>query len=348
MEVCREDRRADRLGAVGRRTSTDRVWAGRPFFIRIGVSQASLAPASSSAAMTAGQTRGSRSSMLVSMSSGGAVGGRGGAPTKSRSTLAWPSGSRPPAPTPIASTVIAGCGPQRVGERGQQRGAGRACTAPWRRAAGRRSDGTPRSSSATAGGGTGSVPWAPRTEPEPTATGRDRDDADVGRPSQCTKPAQTPTTSAIASSAPTSWKATSSGSVPWTAASATASRSKARSGEVADRPRRGRPRSSRARMSRQVRWCSESATSTWQRVAAKPLRVTCSTRSATGSGATASTAALQHVERDAGAEQRAEQHVAAGAGGGVDPDGHRGRPAGRGSPARPGRRTRRRRSRCRC
>ena len=50
--------------------STESVWAGRPFFIRIGVSQASLAPASSSAAMTDGQTRGSRSSTLDSMSSG--------------------------------------------------------------------------------------------------------------------------------------------------------------------------------------------------------------------------------------------------------------------------------------
>ncbi len=44
-------------------------------------------------------------------------------------------------------------------------------------------------------------------------------------------------------------------------------------------------------MSRQVRWWTESATSTWQRVAAKPLRVTGSVRSATGSGAIASTAA---------------------------------------------------------
>ena len=44
-------------------------------------------------------------------------------------------------------------------------------------------------------------------------------------------------------------------------------------------------------MSRQDRCCTESATSTCTRVAAKPLRVTASTRSATGSGETASTAA---------------------------------------------------------
>ncbi len=46
-------------------------------------------------------------------------------------------------------------------------------------------------------------------------------------------------------------------------------------------------------MSRQVRWVVESATSTWQRVAAKPLRVTCSTWNVTGSGTTASTAACR-------------------------------------------------------
>ena len=74
-------------------------------------------------------------------------------------------------------------------------------------------------------------------------------------------------------------------------------------------------------MSRQDRWCAESATSTCTRVAAKPLRVTASTRSATGSGETASTAAWIVVERHAGADQRAEQHVAAGAGRRVDPEG---------------------------
>ena len=48
---------------------------------------------------------------------------------------------------------------------------------------------------------------------------------------------------------------------------------------------------SRVRMSRHVRWWTESATSTWTRVAAKPWRVTDSTRTRTGSGETASTAA---------------------------------------------------------
>lgn len=73
-------------------TSACSVWAGRPFFIRIGVSHASEAPASSSAAITAGHTRGSRSSMFVSISRGSAVvdpvSVPAGTPTKRRRTFA--------------------------------------------------------------------------------------------------------------------------------------------------------------------------------------------------------------------------------------------------------------------
>ena len=90
---------------------------------------------------------------------------------------------------------------------------------------------------------------------------------------------------------PTSWKETSSGSEPWTRASATARRSKVRSASARTSASRS-ARCEQARMSRQLRWWTESAISTWQRVAAKPLRLTCSGRSATGSGATASTLAL--------------------------------------------------------
>ena len=42
------------------------VWAGRPFFIKMAVSQASTAPASSSRSITPGHRRGSRSSTLAS------------------------------------------------------------------------------------------------------------------------------------------------------------------------------------------------------------------------------------------------------------------------------------------
>ena len=89
-------------------------------------------------------------------------------PTSSRSTFACPAGSRPPARRRSRSTVIAGWAPSR---RPAWRPAGRrrsACTARGRPV--RRSVGTPRSSSATAGGGTGSWPCSVPTVPPPTAT----------------------------------------------------------------------------------------------------------------------------------------------------------------------------------
>ena len=95
--------------------------------------------------------------------------------TKIRSTLACPSGSRPPAPMPIASRSSPAAGPTRsatvvsiaapVGVHSSMAGA----------PGGRRTTGSRGSSSATAGGGTGRVPCAPRTVPEPTATGETYD-----------------------------------------------------------------------------------------------------------------------------------------------------------------------------
>ena len=160
-------------------TSALSVCAGRPFFIRIGVSQASERPAASSAAITSGHSRGSRSSTLVSSSSG-ATGGRGREP--SGSSLARPA------------AAARWRGPRGRGRRRRRRSrrrsspaAGRSRGAAWS-AARRRSactarastgpayDGTPRSSSATAGGGTGRrAVRAARPCREPTATGRDHD-----------------------------------------------------------------------------------------------------------------------------------------------------------------------------
>ena len=74
-------------------------------------------------------------------------------------------------------------------------------------------------------------------------------------------------------------------------------------------------------MSRQVRWWTESAISTWQRVAAKPLRDTRSTRERDRLGGDRVDGRPEHLHRHAGAEQGTEEHVAAGAGGRVDPDG---------------------------
>ena len=72
------------------------------------------------------------------------------------------------------STVIAGCGPYAVASVVEQRGAGR--RAQLDASPGPAYDGTPRSSSATAGGGTGSVPCAPCDVP-----GADRDRGDHER-----------------------------------------------------------------------------------------------------------------------------------------------------------------------
>ena len=134
------------------------------------------------------------------------------------------------------------------------------------------SDGPPgrwgrrRASAAVAGAGTGSMPCEVSTVP---AAGRDRrreQRVDAER----VEPAHTPTMSTIESSAPTSWKCTSSSVDAVHGASATASASKAAqrvathvgSGSCAD--------SSIARMSGQCRWAGSSAASTRTPTAAMP------------------------------------------------------------------------------
>ena len=209
-------------------TSARKVCAGRPFFIRIGVSHASRAPAARTAVMTSGQTRGSRSSTLVSRTSrsSGPSAAAAGLPTSRRSTLAWPSGSRPPAPTPTCWVVIGGLRAvrrregreQRRAGRGAQLGGGRALRAGVRRDAGEQGGNRGRRDRQGAVRAADGIRSRPRSGVTTTSVG-----------ARWAKPAQTPTTSAIASRAPTSWKWTSIGSWPCTAPSATASRSKTRS-----------------------------------------------------------------------------------------------------------------------
>ena len=74
-------------------------------------------------------------------------------------------------------------------------------------------------------------------------------------------------------------------------------------------------------MSRHDRWCSESSTSTCTRVAAKPLRDDRLDAQRDRLGRHCVDRGLDRLDRHPGAHQRAEQHVAAGAGGGVDPQG---------------------------
>ena len=159
--------------------------------------------------------------------------------------MAWPSGSRPPAPTPMASTVIAGCGPQSVGQRGQQRGAGRRAQLGAARAGVRRDAAQQLDDRRAAAPAARRARCGPcRTRPPP-ARRRPRPGP------RCTKPAQTPTTSAIASSAPTSWKCTSSRDVPCTAPSAAASRSNVGVRQAADGlVQRGRVEQRRGRRAR--------------------------------------------------------------------------------------------------
>ena len=224
-----------------------------------------------------------------------------------------PSGSRPPAPTPTSATTIAGCGPKPVALAVSSAAPVGVHSSIAGAVGGPAYDGAPRSSCATAGGGTGIEPCAPRTVPEPTATG---ETTRVSR-RRCSSPAATPTTSAIASSAPTSWKCTSSGVVPCTAASATASRSKvARPGGGPLGERRGveqRGHVVPGPVGDAVRDLHVAAGG-GEPVAGHGL-------GAQGDvlGRHRADRVLEHVDRDARADERAEEHVPAGAGGGVDP-----------------------------
>jgi DNA polymerase-3 subunit gamma/tau len=208
-------------------------------------------------------------------------------PTTSRTTFERCATSRVPAPTPTPSTVIAGRAPDpdaRVVASASPVGV---ASSPASGAEPATSQ--PRASSSTAGAGTGRTPCAVRTDPDPSATA---DSTTRTSPSAAT-PAHVPTTSAMASWAPTSWKCTSSGGTPCTRASAPASRSNTASARSRTRGSRSASRI-RARTSAQVRdvpssrcW-SGTATSTL--VARSPARRTgCAVRD-TLPGSTASIA----------------------------------------------------------
>ena len=96
--------------------------------------------------------------------------GPAASPTSTRSTLGCPSGSAAPAPVPTASTVQAGAAPQAVAivvSSAAPVGVHSSI------AAGCALSGAAASASirSTAGTGTGTVPWAVLTDPEPAATG---------------------------------------------------------------------------------------------------------------------------------------------------------------------------------
>ena len=131
----------------------------------------------------------------------------------------------------------------------------------------------------------GTSPCATRARPEPTATSPA---VTVVTPRSCSA-AHTPTTSAIESRAPTSWKCTSCAGMPCTWPSASASREKT----AVARSRTGSgmvAASSISLMVRQVR-CGGSSTSTRTStlVARSPARLTVVRVNSTESGITAST-----------------------------------------------------------
>ena len=170
LVVCRKISRRT-ASATSARTSTDSVCAGRPFFIRIGVSQASLR---AGVEQRGDRTRPEPRVEVVDVGlDQQRVRRRRRRPARRPAAAArWcdPAGSRPPAPSPIAVAVIAGCAPEPVALAASS-------AAPVgvhsSSSTGPPYDGRPRSSSATAGAGTGSRPCAVPTWPPPTRDGRD-------------------------------------------------------------------------------------------------------------------------------------------------------------------------------
>src|SRR6185295_14019227 len=137
-------------------------------------------------------------------------------PTMRRRTLGRPGVSFVPAPYPTPSGRRVGSGPYPV-----------ACAVTRRAPVGVSSSprplpytGTPDTSCKVAGGGTGYTPCAIFTVPEPTLRGEARKRSTSSQP----RPITEPTTSTIESTAPTSWKVTSSTSMPWTPASTSPNR----------------------------------------------------------------------------------------------------------------------------
>ena len=293
--VCAKTRSASASVSSGI-ARTHSVCAGRPFFIRIGTSQASIAPAASRASRAPGHRRGSRSSTLASSwtARSRSPAGEGadlavtsswveptGTPTSTRTTFGQPALSFVPAPTPTRSSVTGGTlsHPEaRARTRATPVGVASSPTplaAPGvavERAArpGSPLTGQPLASCVTAGTGTGMSPCAARTRPDPSASGEALRLVTPSRRSA----SQVPTTSAIESSAPTSWKCTSSGEMPCTKPSASASRANV----ACARRRVTGARSASANMARidvQVRWGgSVTTTSTSTFVARCPPRTT--------------------------------------------------------------------------
>ena len=286
---------------------------GQPGVARAGVEQGARAPP--------GHTRGSRSSTLASSSERRPVveeraraSRDHSSPTRTRSTLACPSGSRPPAPMPIvrrpaspagrpswSASVVSSAAPVGVHSSSRSHRAGPTCAA--RRAAARRPPAA----------GPAARPCSVPDRAPPDGDRRDarrRVDARGARSRRRrrrrrrSRPARRPRGSARPRRV-----------VPWTAASAWASRAKTSRARRPHRPRAGRPR--RAALGRRARCgCVVGVRDLDVAPGRREARrgVTCSTLEAHLARArprrprSASTSSGHP-----GADQGAEQHVAAGA-----------------------------------
>ena len=318
------------------------VWAGRPFFIRIGVSHASGGAGRAAPRSPPATPLGSRSSMFVSISRGSAVvdpvsvrpGPRRRGAGRSRDPPG--PGCRHPRPRTRRPSAVAGRTPRRASSAARRPSA---CTAPW--------PPCPR----------GSAPCAAARPPPEVAP--------AGRRGPCGPCRNRRPHGETVTSGPEVHEARAHadhvgdrvqradlvevhglGSVPWTITSATARRSNAASARSRTRPSSAAA-STIVRTSRQVRlWGTRSGRRGPER--RRGHRGARARRGGHGLGATASTAACS-TSTGTPAPTSAEEEAAARAGGRVDPgDGH-GRSGCRAPTGGPrGRRGRRRRSRCRC
>ena len=352
-EVCSVDLPAYGVGPRRRATRTlQRVRRAALLHQDRGEPGVASAPAAISAASTSGQTRGSRSSTFVSSTHGRvrrrpAAAAVGLAATDEQpqhvgvrlGVVAARLRRRRRGPTSAAG------GPHASAERGQQRSAGGraqlASRSPGRRR--RHSAQQPRAPPAPA-------PEArrarSRTVPPPE---RDRRDEDASTPSVCEARAHADDVGDRVERADLVEvhvvRADAVGRGPRPGPAARRRRAPGRA------PASGRPApSSSARTSRPgAVGASVSATRRAHRSRRSPARSPARACSCDRPAPTASTAACSTSSGTPASTQRAEQHVAAGAGGGVDPDrSRRGSAGARGAPGDPGREARRRRSRCRC
>lgn len=195
----------------GRQTQVSR-YPGRPFFMITWAMYASLAPWAIRRSMTGPRSSGVMSSMLHSICI--TVGNAPPcSPMNALTMLVEPS--RLPKPHPTPSETICGMPPNDSAKwRTMATPVGVAISPSWSP----ENAGTPSSRMAVAGAGTGIVPWAHSTVPNPVQIG----DATMRSGASLSMSMQVPTTSAMASSIPTSWKWTSPTGLPWTRASAPA------------------------------------------------------------------------------------------------------------------------------